>query len=178
MNSACNFSHCQLPSPNVGLLCRDLCVEVRRLICPCGSGLQIGVAHPRRCSGPIIFSFSGPSLSGQHYGLWTYLQIAAYYPHYSVVFGYFAGALYVEVRMLICRVVRVQSLTRGKKVQSRREREIWISFLHFQEEKEKVIFLSQGSRGEREIKKIFSTFEKRKRNGFSFLKVREENEKF
>ena len=42
---------------DVGLLCRDLCVDVGRLICPCGSGLQIGVAHPRRCSGPNIFSF-------------------------------------------------------------------------------------------------------------------------
>ena len=83
MSSACNFSHCQLPSPNVGLLCRDLCVEVRRLICPCGSGLQIGVAHPRRRSGPIIFSFrSFPFRST----IWTLnlqtsfsLQIAAYY---------------------------------------------------------------------------------------------------
>ena len=82
---------------DVGLLCRDLCVEVRRLICPCGSGLQIGVAHPRRRSGPIIFSFrSFPFRST----IWTLnlqtsfsLQIAAYYPHYSIVFGYFAGAL-------------------------------------------------------------------------------------
>ena len=123
-----------------------------------------------------------------------------------------------------------QSLTRGQKVQSRREREIWYSFLQFREEKEKPeihfpsferrkrnlkkgsplsrrererdflfssferrkrIFLkSPISRREREIwnsfpqfweekekfGKGFSTFEKRKRNGYYFLNIREEKE--
>ena len=87
----------------------------------------------------------------------------------------------------------------------RREREIWKNILHFREEKEKGIFFSQASRGEREseknsplsrrdreiwnavlqrweekekFEKIFSTFEKRKRKGYSFLKLQEEKEKF
>ena len=48
---------------------------------------------------------------------------------------------------------------------SRGEREIWISFPQFREEKEKS-------------EKIFSTFEKRKRKVYSLLKLREEKEKF
>ena len=46
---------------------------------------------------------------------------------------------------------------------SRREREIWNSFPQFWEEKEK-------------FGKGFSTFETRKRNGYYFLKIREEKE--
>ena len=47
---------------------------------------------------------------------------------------------------------------------SREERETWNSFPQFREEKEKS-------------KKIFSTFERGKRNGFSILKLQEEKEK-
>ena len=47
---------------------------------------------------------------------------------------------------------------------SREERETWNSFPQFREEKEKS-------------KRIFSTFERRKRNGFSILKLQEEKEK-
>ena len=47
---------------------------------------------------------------------------------------------------------------------SREERETWHSFLLFREEKEKS-------------QKIFSTFERRKRNGYSILKFQEEKEK-
>ena len=71
----------------------------------------------------------------------------------------------------------VQSLTRGQKVQSRREREIKNSFLQFREKKEKpeIPFASferekiilkeyaQLSRGEREMYFLFSSFKKRKR---------------
>jgi len=70
-----------------------------------------------------------------------------------------------------------QPLTRGQKVQSRREREIWYSFLQFREEKEKCEILfpsfekrkrnlekcSPLSRREREMDIIFSRFERRKR---------------
>ena len=86
---------------------------------------------------------------------------------------------------------------------SRGEKEIWKKVLHFREEKEKGIFFSQVSRGEREsflkspisrrereiwnsfpqfweekekFGKGFSTFEKRKRNGYYFLNIREEKE--
>ena len=83
-------------------------------------------------------------------------------------------------------------MTRGKKVKSRREREIWNLFLQFREEKEKSVFpfptfekrkrnlnsISTLSRGEREIwisfpqfreekeksEFYFHTFERRKRN--------------
>ena len=48
---------------------------------------------------------------------------------------------------------------------SRRERETWNSFPQFREEKEK-------------FEKVFFTFEKWKRKGFSFLKFREEKEIF
>ena len=72
----------------------------------------------------------------------------------------------------------MQWLTRGKKVQSRGEREIWNQFLHFREEKEKsdtnfsnferrkrnMKLISPISRGEREIWIPFLSFEKRKRN--------------
>ena len=85
-----------------------------------------------------------------------------------------------------------QWLTRGKKVKSRSEREIWNLFLQFREEKEKSVFpfptfekrkrnlnsISTLSRGEREIwisfpqfreekeksEFYFHTFERRKRN--------------
>ena len=70
-----------------------------------------------------------------------------------------------------------QSLTRGQKVQSRREREIKNSFLQFREKKEKpeIPFASferekrilkeyaQLSRGEREMDFLCSSFKKRKR---------------
>ena len=75
------------------------------------------------------------------------------------------------------RVQAAQSLTRGQKVQSRREREIKNSFLQFREKKEKpeIPFASferekrilkeyaQLSRGEREMDFLCSSFEKRKR---------------
>ena len=68
-------------------------------------------------------------------------------------------------------------MTRGQKVQSRREREIKNSFLQFREKKEKpeIPFASfergkrilkeyaQLSRGEREMDFLCSSFEKRKR---------------
>ena len=74
-------------------------------------------------------------------------------------------------------LVTDQSLTRGQKVQSRREREIKNSFLQFREKKEKpeILFTSferkkrnlkeysQLSRGEREMDILFSSFKKRKR---------------
>ena len=70
-----------------------------------------------------------------------------------------------------------QALTRGQKVQSRREREIWNYFLQFREEKEKfenpfpsfekrkrnLKKDSQLSRRERERNIIFSSFKRRKR---------------
>ena len=58
-----------------------------------------------------------------------------------------------------------QSLTRGQKVRSRRERETWNSFPQFRE-------------GKKKCEKGFSTFEKWKRKGYSFLKFREEKENF
>ena len=86
----------------------------------------------------------------------------------------------------------VQSLTRGQKIPSRREREIWNSFLQFREKKEKpeIPFTSferkqrnlkeysQLSRGEREMDFLFSSFKKRKRKWKQFLPFREEKEKF
>ena len=83
-----------------------------------------------------------------------------------------------------------QPLTRGQKVQSRREREIWYSFLQFREEKEKpeIPFpsferrkrnLKKGSplsRRERERDFLFSSFERRKRIFFKSLQLREEKE--
>ena len=73
----------------------------------------------------------------------------------------------------------VQSLTRGQKVQSRREREIFFSFLQFWEEKEKPeIPFPSFERRKRYLKKWFSICEKRKRKGFSFIKFREETENF
>ena len=87
-----------------------------------------------------------------------------------------------------------QSLTRGQKVQSRREREIWYSFLQFREEKEKpeIHFpsferrkrnLKKGSplsRRERERDFLFSSFERRKRIFFkiSNFEKRKRNLKF
>ena len=84
-----------------------------------------------------------------------------------------------------------QSLTRGQKVRSRREREIWYSFLQFREEKEKpeipfpsfekgkrnVKKGSPLSRSERERNILFSSFERRKRIFFKSLQLREEKEK-
>ena len=84
-----------------------------------------------------------------------------------------------------------QSLRRGQKVQSRREREIWYSFLQFREEKEKpeIPFpsferrkrnLKKGSplsRRERERGFLFSSFERRKRTFLTNLQFREEKEK-
>ena len=61
---------------------------------------------------------------------------------------------------------------------SRREREICKKVLHFREEKENGIFYSQVSRGEREIFTKISNFEKRREIWNSFLKFREEKEKF
>ena len=55
-------------------------------------------------------------------------------------------------------------LTRAKKGQSRREKEIWKQILQFQEEKEKSEF-------------PFPSFEKRKRNQKNILNTREEKEK-
>ena len=51
-----------------------------------------------------------------------------------------------------------QWLTRGKKVKSRREREIQKLFLQFREEKEKSEFPFPISRGEREIKQNVLNF--------------------
>ncbi len=68
--------------------------------------------------------------------------------------------------------------TRGKKVQSRREREIWKNILQFREEKEKGISFLKVREEKEKFFKWFSTFEKRKRKGFYFLEIREENEKF
>ena len=82
-------------------------------------------------------------------------------------------------------------LTRGQKVKSRREREIWYSFLQFREEKEKpeIHFpsferrkrnLKKGSplsRRERERDFLFSSFERRKRISFKNLLFREEKKK-
>ena len=68
--------------------------------------------------------------------------------------------------------------TRGKKVQSRREREIWKNILQFREEKEKGISFLKVREEKEKFFKWFSTFEKRKRKGFHFLEIREENEKF
>ena len=84
-----------------------------------------------------------------------------------------------------------QCMTRGQKVQSRREREIWYSFLQFREEKEKpeIPFpsferrkrnLKKGSplsRRERERGFLFSSFERRKRTFLTNLQFREEKEK-
>ena len=84
-----------------------------------------------------------------------------------------------------------QSLTRGQKVQSRREREIWYSFLQFREEKEKPeIHFPSFERRERNLKKgspllrrererdfLFSRFQRRKRIVFLNLQFREEKEK-
>ena len=81
-----------------------------------------------------------------------------------------------------------QSLTRGQKVQSRREREIWNSFLQFGEEKENSeIPFSSFEKGKRNLQKaspllrrerewhfLFSGFERRKRNFEKNLKFREE----
>ena len=76
-----------------------------------------------------------------------------------------------------CGLQLCQSLTRGRKVQSRREREIWCFCLQFREEKVKPeIPFPSFQRRKRNLKKRFSTFEKRKRKGFSFLKFREEKE--
>ena len=68
--------------------------------------------------------------------------------------------------------------TRGKKVQSRREREIWKNILQFREEKEKGISFLKVREEKEKFFKWFSTFEKRKRKGFHFLEIREEKEKF
>ena len=84
-----------------------------------------------------------------------------------------------------------QSLTRGQKVQSRREREIWFSFLQFREEKEKPeIPFPSFERRKRNLKKgspflrrgrerdfLFSSFERRKRILLTNLQFREEKEK-
>ena len=81
-----------------------------------------------------------------------------------------------------------QALTRGQKVQSRREREIWNSFLQFGEEKENSeIPFSSFEKGKRNLQKaspllrrerewhfLFSGFERRKRNFEKNLKFREE----
>ena len=89
-------------------------------------------------------------------------------------------------------IILNQSLTRGQKVKSRREREIWNSFLHFREEKEKpeipfpsfekkkrnLKIYSQLSRGEREMGILFSSFKKGKRKWKYFLHFRGEKEKF
>jgi len=55
-----------------------------------------------------------------------------------------------------------QSLTRCKKAQSRREREIQKQFLHIREEKEKSEFLCLVSRGEREISNFLAQFREQK----------------
>ena len=47
--------------------------------------------------------------------------------------------------------------------------------LQFREEKEKVIFLSQGSRGERDILKRILHFREEKEKWILFFKIREEN---
>ena len=84
-----------------------------------------------------------------------------------------------------------QSLTRGQKIQSRREREIWYSFLQFREEKEKPeIPFPSFEKGKRNVKKgsplsrsererdiLFSSFERRKRTFLTNLQFREEKEK-
>ena len=91
-------------------------------------------------------------------------------------------------------IIWCQSLTRGQKVQSRREREILYSFLQFWEEKEKpeIHFpsferrkrnLKKGSplsRRERERDFLFSSFERRKRIFFkiSNFEKRKRNLKF
>ena len=81
-----------------------------------------------------------------------------------------------------------QSLTRGQKVQLRREREIWNYFLQFGEEKENSdIPFSSFEKGKRNLQKgsplsrrerewhfLFSGFERRKRNFKKNLKFREE----
>ena len=67
-----------------------------------------------------------------------------------------------------------QSLTRGQKVQSRREREIWYSFLQFREENEKPeIHFPSFERRKRNLKKG-SPLSRRERKGFFFLRFREE----
>ena len=87
---------------------------------------------------------------------------------------------------------RLQCVTRGQKVQSRREREIWNYFLQFREEKEKsdnpfpsfkkrkrnLKKDSQLSRRERERDILFSSFKMRKRKWKKIHHFREETEKF
>ena len=85
-----------------------------------------------------------------------------------------------------------QCVTRGQKVQSRREREIWNCFLQFREEKEKfenpfpsfekrkrnLKKDSQLSRRERERNILFSSFKRRKRKWKLIHHFREETGKF
>ena len=57
-----------------------------------------------------------------------------------------------------------QWLTRGKKVKSRSEREIWNLFLQFREEKEKSEFFPHFREEKEKSEFYFHTFERRKRN--------------
>ena len=107
------------------------------------------------------------------------LAVMSVFLHYYCVFWYNF--------MVLCYTV--QWLTRGKKVQSRGEREIWYQFLHFREEKEKsdtnfsnferrkrnMKLISPISRGEREIWISFPQFreEKEKSEFFSQLSRRD-----
>ena len=71
-----------------------------------------------------------------------------------------------------------QGLTRAKKSQSRREREIWKQFLQFREEKEKSEFPFPSFEREREIKKNILNFrEEKEKSEKNILNTREEKEK-
>ena len=69
---------------------------------------------------------------------------------------------------------RQQSLTRGEKVQSKRERETWYFFFSFEKRKRNLKFLSSVLRGEREIwkKKVLHFWEEKKK-GISFWEEKE-----
>ena len=97
----------------------------------------------------------------------------------------------IDQARLVLKQPLWQSLTRGQKVQSRREREIWNQFLQFREEKEKseIPFPgyekrkrnlksdSQLLRRERERVTLFSSFKRIKRKWNKILLFREETEK-
>ena len=94
------------------------------------------------------------------YGYWT-----GEYPNQGIGVACIAGAFHsvIDERPKSPIEKRKRNLKFFSPV-SREERETWNSFPQFREEKEKS-------------KRIFSTFERRKRNGFSILKLQEEKEK-
>ena len=70
-----------------------------------------------------------------------------------------------------------QSLTRGQKVQSRREREIWYSFLQFREEREEPEIPFPGfEKGKRNLKKGSPLSRSERERDFLFSSFKRRNE--